>query len=326
MTKVKKYKGLCPLFDNNSKYGLYGGFYLSANSDQNFYIWNLYKSDNISIKLVKNYTGFVSLVMSVVKGGFIYLCFSTAIEKRNLDFSLVWTYTYPGPASPFSIVVDDDGSIYATGTTGTTGTTGDVRKIDSNGSLVWSQTHGYIGRGIEIYGDFIYKSGDRPFAGSVSVYKLNKSNGSLVWGIGPTSARIIRTDSFGNSYNSDVDNRIYKRRASDGLLLLTLQSQVFFSFNIINDVIYASTLTTLYRYDLNFNLLESVLASNTLTGFIMYDGLIYAINRGTGSGFQNSMFKFEPNNLTTLKNLGLLGNPRAVDYLNKNDTLQITYL
>lgn len=311
---------------NKLKYSYYGGesgvFYLSANSDLNFYIWKLNKNDSTPI-LVQNYSGFIAMSQSIVKNDFIYLLFSNRLEKRNLDFSLIWTYSTPSGVSAFAMDVDDDGSVYITGLSGTRD--GDVRRINSNGSLVWATIHGHIGRAITIQGDYVYKAGDRQFTPVNSVHKINKSNGSLVWGAGFTSSSMIRVDSFGNTYNLDLDNRLYKRRASDGVLLGTLDLATFLSFNIFNDVLYVTTSNSFRTYNLSFGLLQTVVSPTILVGMNIFNDFIYCMDSSGASAFINTMYKVNPNDLT-ITTLGLLGNDRNINYFNKNNTIQVIEL
>lgn len=164
-TWTKKYSGAAGDDDRGASIAVdsYGNVYAAGYetvTDQSTNVWVRKYDSSGNVTWTKTYNsdtngGDLANGITVDSSGNVYVTGSAAItagstdvwvRKYDSDGDTVWTQTYDGGVGSdigYAIAVDSSGNVYATGSTSVTNQKTDVwvRKYDSDGDTVWTQTY-----------------------------------------------------------------------------------------------------------------------------------------------------------------------------------------
>ena len=136
--------------------------------------------------------------------------FDGTLRKWNSNGDQIWSRSFP--ASPRKVVVDRDGYIYVA-----VSDDGRVYILNPNGSQDWSYSTEEDPRSIAVHKNgYVYTADDSSFLSGNNLYKLNASNGSLIWDVNHRTPSLAYTsvDIYNNIYTRTTGNNVRKLNSS----------------------------------------------------------------------------------------------------------------
>jgi len=136
--------------------------------------------------------------------------FDGTVRKWNSDGDQIWSYSFP--ESPREVVVDRDGYVYVAVTSN-----GRVYRLTPNGNHDWTYSTEEDPKSIAVHKDgYVYTIDDSGFLSGNNLYKLNASDGSLIWDVNHSTPALayLSVDIYNNIYTTGNGNILRKFNSS----------------------------------------------------------------------------------------------------------------